>query len=760
MQNRMALPQSHARSTAIAIRILIFALGVALVGLTAWLGWSANHNEVEAERRRIDNALDQTIAGVLDQQRSVAWWDDAVRKVAMDYDAEFTASNFGLFLTETYQQDEVYIVDGMNRPVYTHRRDASETEAPSPAEVSSRLARLKPVLDGVRRGERSFSSRRPDLFLDRQAAYQKLGGVRTTANWFSAVMMIDDQPSIVTAITIGPNVDMSLVMDRPYLLVSIVRITPEVLEQVGRSLLISDLRLTPEIGEGPLTASEPFVTDEGHTAGYLTWKTAAPGQPILSVILPLAAILSIIGGVMAGRMLTRIEVATDALAVREEKARHDARHDDLSSLPNRSAFHDEAGHRVEDALASSGRLRIGYIDIDRFKDINDTLGHHKGDILIREFGARLRRTLPQDIFLARIGGDEFAMVESGHAVERNDIGALIAEALATPLQVEDLAVTITSSVGMASLPQHGTTLDDLTRHADIALYEAKRQGRNRAVTFDGSMAKDLSERHRIETSLREAIRTESLELYYQPLVDARTGRIEEAEALLRWHHPELGTVPPSVFVPIAEEGGLMPELGDFVLRRAVRQARDWPDLSIAINLSPLQFRHRNLTDTLLTLTDADGVDPRRIILEVTESLLLNVNTQTADTLKRLRRAGFRIALDDFGTGYSSLRYLLDLSFDLIKIDRSFVSGTSQQMAAHTIVAAIVEMGHALGSRIVAEGVETEEERRTMAALGCDLLQGYLFAKPLPAPGLAGFVASFNADVQRRLDDGPEAARVV
>ncbi|MBB3937116.1 putative bifunctional diguanylate cyclase/phosphodiesterase [Aureimonas phyllosphaerae] len=756
----MALPQSHARSTAIAIRILIFALGVALVGLTAWLGWSANHNEVEAERRRIDNALDQTIAGVLDQQRSVAWWDDAVRKVAMDYDAEFTASNFGLFLTETYQQDEVYIVDGMNRPVYTHRRDASETEAPSPAEVSSRLARLKPVLDGVRRGERSFSSRRPDLFLDRQAAYQKLGGVRTTANWFSAVMMIDDQPSIVTAITIGPNVDMSLVMDRPYLLVSIVRITPEVLEQVGRSLLISDLRLTPEIGEGPLTASEPFVTDEGHTAGYLTWKTAAPGQPILSVILPLAAILSIIGGVMAGRMLTRIEVATDALAVREEKARHDARHDDLSSLPNRSAFHDEAGHRVEDALASSGRLRIGYIDIDRFKDINDTLGHHKGDILIREFGARLRRTLPQDIFLARIGGDEFAMVESGHAVERNDIGALIAEALATPLQVEDLAVTITSSVGMASLPQHGTTLDDLTRHADIALYEAKRQGRNRAVTFDGSMAKDLSERHRIETSLREAIRTESLELYYQPLVDARTGRIEEAEALLRWHHPELGTVPPSVFVPIAEEGGLMPELGDFVLRRAVRQARDWPDLSIAINLSPLQFRHRNLTDTLLTLTDADGVDPRRIILEVTESLLLNVNTQTADTLKRLRRAGFRIALDDFGTGYSSLRYLLDLSFDLIKIDRSFVSGTSQQMAAHTIVAAIVEMGHALGSRIVAEGVETEEERRTMAALGCDLLQGYLFAKPLPAPGLAGFVASFNADVQRRLDDGPEAARVV
>ena len=758
MQNRMALPQSHARSTAIAIRVLIFALGVALVGLTAWLGWSGNRNEVEAERRRIDNALDQTIAGVLDQQRSVAWWDDAVRKVAMDYDAEFTESNFGLFLTETYQQDEVYIVDGMNRPVYAHSRGAAEGDTPSPAEVSSRLARLKPVLDGVRRGERSFSSRRPDLFLDRQAAYQKLGGVRTTANWFSAVIMVDDQPSIVTAITIGPNVDMSLVMDRPYLLVSIVRISPEVLEQVGSSLLISDLRLTPGLGEGPLTASEPFVTDEGHTAGYLTWKTAAPGQPILSVILPLAAILSIVGGVLAGRMLTRIEVATDALAVREEKARHDARHDDLSALPNRSAFHDEAGHRIGDALASGGRLRIGYIDIDRFKDINDTLGHHKGDILIREFGTRLRRTLPQDIFLARIGGDEFAMVESGHAVERNDIGALIAEALATPLQVEDLAVTITSSVGMASLPQHGTTLDDLTRHADIALYEAKRQGRNRAVTFDGSMAKDLSERHRIETNLREAIRLETLELYYQPLVDARTGRIEEAEALLRWHHPELGTVPPSVFVPIAEEGGLMPELGDFVLRRAVRQARDWPDLSIAINLSPLQFRHRNLTDTLLTLTDADGVDPHRIILEVTESLLLNVNTQTADTLKRLRRAGFRIALDDFGTGYSSLKYLLDLSFDLIKIDRSFVSGTSQHIAAHTIVAAIVEMGHALGSRIVAEGVETEEEHRSMAALGCDLLQGYLFAKPLPAPGLAGFVASFNADVQRRTEDVREAAQ--
>lgn len=755
MQNRKGQLRSNARSTASAIRLFIIVFGAALVGLTGWFGWSSNRNELEAERLRIDNALNQTIANILDQQRSVAWWDDAVRQVAQSFDFEFADSNFGIFLTETYQQDEVYIVDGSDRPVYAHRRNDAEGTALDPALASSRLQQLRAVVEGVRKGERTSMAQRPDLFVDRQTSYQRLAGVRTSANWFSAIVMVDERPSIVTAITITPNVDQSLVMNPPFLLVSVVAVSDEVLGQLGQSLLIADLHRTTEPATGTFTASEAFVTDDGVPAGYLTWSTAAPGHPILSVILPLVAIFSVVGGILAGRMLARIERTTDALAERENKARHDALHDDLSCLPNRAAFQDEARRRIEAARATGERLGIGYVDIDRFKDINDTLGHHMGDQLIQEFGRRLRSALPDDVFLARIGGDEFAFIEKRGLGTACDIGAVVSDALATPLRLDNRAVTITSSVGLAAMPQHGTTIDELTRHADIALYEAKRNGRNRAVVFDASMARDLSERHQIETHLREAIRDEQLELHFQPLVDVATGRIREVEALLRWFHPVLGAVPPSVFVPVAEETGLMGDLGDLVLKYAVRQARDWPGLSIAVNLSPLQFRHRKLDETLLALTAADGVDPHRIVLEVTESLLLNVNAETSGTLKRLRQAGFRIALDDFGTGYSSLKYLLDLEFDTIKIDRSFVSGISRHAAARPIVEAIVGLGHALGSRIVAEGVEREDERRVMVELGCDQLQGYLFSKPLPGPGLAGFVASFNAEVDRRTGTAPQ-----
>lgn len=726
---------------------IIVMCGLLLIGITAYLGKASNASEIVQEQRRLENAFDQGIANVLDQQRGVAWWDDAVVHIANAFDEGFVTSEFGIFLTETYRHDSILLLDAGDRPVFSFEGGEVQSEA----RVRDILSQVRPVIGALRERSRGALLPRPDNFAARQSGYQQLKGMEATASWSGAILRVDGKPSIVAAITISPNTDATLLTGKPFVLLSVVSIDQLFLDNVSRDLLLPDLRLMPQLEAKGADASMPFVADDGTPLGQLVWTAAAPGQPVLDTVLPLVISLVVAIGIFSLLVLKRLSRASQELEIRAETAQRDALLDPLSDLPNRHAFSLKAEAVLAAAIGEFRRsVIVGYLDIDRFKDINDTLGHQMGDRLISALARRLRSRLGETDFLARIGGDEFAIIrvdDGGSSAA--DLERTIAEAIATPIDVEGVALNVSVSLGLAVMPGDGHTIDVLMRHADIALYEAKRQGRDRAVRFTQAMGQQFAERRELELALEGAVVRGELELVFQPIVREDNGRIESAEALLRWAHPTKGMVSPAVFIPIAEEAGLMPSIGEWVLRTAIRQASQWPDMDLSINLSPIQFRHRDLVALILGMAGEHGVEPRRLTLEITEGLLLDSTPQTRRTLAGLREAGFKVALDDFGTGFSSLNYLTTFQFDKLKIDQCFVRNIDDGLSAQAIVQSVVQMSHALGMEVVAEGVETEGERAILRGFGCDHIQGYLVARPLAAAGFIAFAASYNAAARTR-----------
>jgi diguanylate cyclase (GGDEF)-like protein len=445
-------------------------------------------------------------------------------------------------------------------------------------------------------------------------------------------------------------------------------------------------------------------------------------------------------------MIRRLKQASLELADREDRSSFEAKHDQLSGLPNRHHFVELLQERLDTLVQSrrGQRVVVAYLDVDRFKDVNDTLGHHAGDCLIMAVANRLRDCIGPDDFLSRFGGDEFAILRVSS--DDNGVDELIARLLGafdTGFDVSGQTMRMTVSIGVAMAPTHGTSPDELMRHADIALYQGKNQGRDRAMIFCAEMAAEVEQRREIELELREALNNDQLELYYQPLISCATGAVTSVEALLRWRHAEKGDIPPGLFVPIAEEAGLMPMLGAWVLERAFQDCKLWPDIDVSVNLSPVQFRHLDLVDFMRRLLEEHQVDPKRIVLEVTEGVMLESTDRNRAVLDAFRSMGFKVALDDFGTGYSSLRYLSDFRFDKIKIDRAFVTGINERKRAMTIIQSVVTIGRGLGMDIVAEGVETEVEASVMRLVGVTELQGFHFSRPVPREAIAELVTTFN-----------------
>ena len=355
----------------------------------------------------------------------------------------------------------------------------------------------------------------------------------------------------------------------------------------------------------------------------------------------------------------------------------------------------------------------------------------------------MKTRLRPDDFLSRFGGDEFAILGVPAKPEASTaLAERVAQAFASPFSINGQSIRVTASVGLAIAPDNGATADELMRHADIALYEAKNSGRDRAVLFSTEMAEKVEHRRTIELDLRTAIETQQLRLHYQPIISCRTGAIVGVEALLRWRHPVHGEMQPATFIPIAENSGLLPALGEWVLNRAMRDSKRWPNLEVAVNLSPVQFRHVDLSAMLRELVAEHRVEPSRFVLEITENVLLEATDHTNFILDAIRSMGFKTALDDFGTRYSSLAYLCNFKFDKIKIDRSFVSRISSVDTSRTIVQSVVKLGRGLGMDIVAEGVETELEAAMMTEFGCTELQGYYFSKAIGADALAELLRTF------------------
>jgi diguanylate cyclase (GGDEF)-like protein/PAS domain S-box-containing protein len=423
-----------------------------------------------------------------------------------------------------------------------------------------------------------------------------------------------------------------------------------------------------------------------------------------------------------------------------------AHHDALTGLPNRVLFRE----RMEEALLRMRRdetAAVLCLDLDDFKTVNDTLGHPVGDRLLEIVSERLQSELREGDTVARLGGDEFAVLQTG-IDDPEDAGALAArliDIVSAPYELDGHLVSIGVSIGISVGPGDGDDCDRLLKSADMALYRAKAEGRGAYRFFEPEMDARLQARRRLELDLRGALAAEALDVHYQPLVDIGSGDIVGFEALVRWNHPERGAVSPVEFIPIAEETGLVVQLGAFVLRRACMDAASWPDgVKVAVNLSPLQFRSGGLfTEVTKSLNEA-GLAPGRLELEITETLLLEKSDQVLATLHALRALGVRISMDDFGTGYSSLSYLRSFPFDKIKIDRSFVHNLGESADSQAIVRAIVSLGTSLGITITAEGVETERDLACLRDEGCHQGQGYLFAKAVPPAEAARLLAAGNA----------------
>jgi diguanylate cyclase (GGDEF)-like protein len=412
-----------------------------------------------------------------------------------------------------------------------------------------------------------------------------------------------------------------------------------------------------------------------------------------------------------------------------------AHHDLLTGLPNRAFFM----QKMEEAGARLRRwgepFTVLILDLDRFKIVNDSLGHPAGDTLLKETGARLRSSLRETDVLARLGGDEFAIIQVGETDQSQAaalLGVRVIEIIRSAYVIEGNEVNIGTSIGIAMAPADGSEPNELIKKADLALYRTKSQGRNAYRFFDVQMTQEVDARHQLENDLRGAIARDELELFYQPIVNIRTGKLFGAEALARWRHPQRGLVPPDQFIPLAEETGLIGSIGEWVLQRACTDAVSWPaQLKVAVNLSALQFRKSNLFDVILCALVESGLAPERLELEITESILLESDTDPLTVIHRLKNIGVSIALDDFGTGYSSLSYLTKFPFDKIKIDRSFTQSLTKRAECAAIISSVCALGVGLNMLTVAEGVETEQQLAILRAAGVDLAQGYLFGRPVP-----------------------------
>jgi diguanylate cyclase (GGDEF)-like protein len=513
--------------------------------------------------------------------------------------------------------------------------------------------------------------------------------------------------------------------------------------------------------EPDLVAEEPPLFSTSHAGVVVTALVAAP------VVLAVQAVRQVTATatVATGAVLSGAVLACYLVSLLQERAatEHRATHDGLTGLPNRTLYAD----RLERALAHARRtdkpVAVLFIDLDRFKDVNDTFGHAAGDVLLTAVAQRLVRCCRSEDTVARLAGDEFAILLP-HMTASSDaivVAQRVLDLLADPVTVAGERVRVGGSVGIAVYPEDGTTTDELLASADAAMYRAKETGGNGYELFNPQLSTQAHERLRLESALYDGMARNELVLHYQPIIDAKTGTIVSAEALVRWDHPEHGLLLPGSFVPVAERSDLVVLLGEQVILDACRELRRWEDLglgdrSIAVNVSARHFSH-GLASTVASALRTTGANPKQLVIELTESTAADNLGLVVSTLEELRELGVRSAIDDFGTGYCGLRYLGSLPVDALKIDKSFVQGMTPSDAA--IVAATIAMGHSLGLSIVAEGVETEDQRRFLEAQGCDRIQGYLIGRPMPAADLVDMMRvdlppmkGLDAPVEPRLRD--------
>ena len=704
---------------------LVIAIAVTLlsVGLAVW--WMAKNQNDEA-RQSTRRLVSSGVAAISARIESTAFgfaWRGPAYEAYQRGDGEWLADNLGAAVSQADVADLLAIVspEGDLRYGWSRKSEAyTGRDLLPPAEraaIIGLVSNLPVTADSGRSGFLHWHGRTFVAGVSRLTPVTRLVGV--------------DPQSLP-------------------LVVAAIELTPRRLTAMGEELQVKDLRILSAAEEA--AADSLFLHDvvTGRDGAVLAWTPPLPGAMALGrLALPLASLLILFSLLIGTTALGARRLAV-VLTASEEKAVIAAHTDSLTGLMNRAAFVALIQSSQCRAAVAAGTFAVVFVDVNGFKAVNDSLGHHGGDQLVRALGLRLASVLPAGTSLARTGGDEFVVILLGPNAKQTvaAVAAAMAHAFDKPFAVEGFEFHVTAAIGYALASKPGMSAEELVRRADLAMYNAKNAAEREAVAYHPTMETGALEKKQLEAALRRGIAADELSLAYQPIVRAGDFSVASLEALVRWTSKEYGSIAPSLFVPVAEETGLIQEVGVFVVEQVCKDLVAWPDLTIAINISPVQLRDPNFPNDILAVLEHHGIAPQRIELELTEGILVNNPAIAKRKLQALRDLGFRLSLDDFGTGFSSIGYLRQFPFDRLKVDRSFVREIGVNTAANALMQALVSLGDAMDLDVVAEGIENEDQLTLLRLVQCEFVQGFYVSMPLTAAEITDLLA--RAGEGRRL----------
>ncbi|HVY20514.1 MAG TPA: bifunctional diguanylate cyclase/phosphodiesterase [Bauldia sp.] len=705
------------RITANLVAGIVITVGTVLITIS-WMAHKHNEQAAISTETMVAGGVQAMGKRLASLANDYGWWEEAYDAYNR-HDKEWIDANVGTGITDTNIADMLVILspDG-------------KTDANNEWLIDSAPDTIDKILG---RGK--------------LAAIKKLADTLPVENFAAKSVIYIDTPSVPMMISIQhlspvsragevKAADLPIIVFGQYL-------EEQRLVDLGKAFLINDLHF---VRADAAPEGQPSVINlVGKTIGYFSWTPPTPGNALLRSVLGPISIALLLFCLVAATTAFRARRMAIALTDSEKEAVTAARTDSMTGLMNRTGFSELLESPEYQTACGASELAVIYLDVNGFKTVNDSIGHHGGDDLVRLLAARIGSVIPENAKLARIGGDEFAVaLMLGDGAEDVALTSRrIAHAIERPFTISGFEFHVTASVGYAIANETGMKPSEVVRRADLAMYQAKNGAEREPVMYHATMETGALEKKQIETGLRRAIENGDLKVFYQPLVCARTSEILGLEALMRWTSAEFGAVSPAVFIPVAEETGLIHDIGRLVVSRACVDLHRWPGLKMAINVSPVQLRDPGFADEVRQIVVSHGHDPSRFDLELTEGILVNNPTIAERKLRKLKEFGFAISLDDFGTGFSSIGYLRQFPFDTLKVDRSFVREIGMNAEANALLQSLVALGDALGLSMVCEGIETEEQMRLLRLTQCEQMQGFLFSRPVPADEIDPLLARYN-----------------
>jgi len=713
MQSKTSTLERWQFSAAVLLPVVLALVitAAAVLGFVFWSTANIDERALEQQSTMFEHVIEARRTRLEHELASVAFRDDAVVNTRLMFNANWVDRNIGRWMHEFFGHNRIVVLDATAQPLYM-MEDGVSVDPRNYGEIAS------PVQQLVNR-VRALTPATPAA-----------GAARPPAS-VSDFAVVEGLPAIISVMTITS--DTGAVMQpagTEPLIAAVQFLDGETATQFNSEYLFEDGNFSLVRSIGPDRATQPILNNAGRFVAFFDWERNRPGLMMLRQTGPVLAGAFAVAAILVFLLLRQLRRSSAALEAGRRHAEHQAAHDRLTGLPNRMSFDVHLARVLTDRQGQGCQLSLLMLDLDRFKQVNDTLGHQAGDELICAVGRRIRSVVGHDVMIARLGGDEFAllMVSRDEQPDVTVLAGKIIESIGRVFDLNHFKAHVGASIGIVNASGGNAEPRELVRKADIALYEAKAGGRNRAVVYEEHMNELLQLQHTIEGELREALLLDDqLSVAFQPLIDQRSRKVIGAEALARWHHPKYGQISPARFIPVAENTGLIEALGEFVLRRACQLGAEAPGRTIAVNISPTQLRNPRFSVQVFDILRETRMRPIDLELEITESILLDDEHVSAQNLRTFRAAGIHIALDDFGTGYSSLSYLKRYPVDRIKIDRSFVSQLVEGHVSVAITQAIVTLAHAMDIEVTAEGVETEAQASILGRLGCNTLQGFLFS---------------------------------